>query len=246
MPITTSANASEILNRVAVEVGLDPVADPYASEDAAFIQLRFLLNSAGEDLCIIHDWGFLVKEASIDTTLNPSGNYLLPNDFLYITNQTCWERNNRVPVQLLSAQEWQYLEGRQFATDTIYAKFRLQQGKFTIYPQPVPVGLDIHYEYTSKNWVLDSSIVDGTKDNVSVGADIPLFDKTLMIKALKVKFLEAKHFDTTKAQDDLNMVFASLIGHDKGAPTLNAGMGTRGYPYLDIYRNTPDTNYGNP
>lgn len=246
MPITTSANATEIINRAAVELGLDPLADPYSTTDQAFIQLQYLLNSAGEDLCIAHDWGFLAKEEVIYTSLNQSGEYLLPSDFLYMTNQTCWERNNRVPVQLLSAQDWQYLKGRQFATDTIYVKFRLQQGKFTIYPQPTPTGLEIAYEYTSKNWVLDSSIVDGTKDKATTGSDIPLFDKTLMIKALKVKFLEAKGFDSSKAQDDLNMTFMSLTGHDKGAPTLNAGFGTRGYPYLDVYRNVSDTNFGNP
>jgi hypothetical protein len=61
MPITTSANANEILNRVAVEVGLDPVADPYSTEDSAFIQLRFLINSVGVDLSLLHDWNFLVK-----------------------------------------------------------------------------------------------------------------------------------------------------------------------------------------
>ncbi len=246
MPITTSATATEIINRVAVEVGLEPVNDPYSSQDAAIRQLTFLINSAGEELSLMHDWGFLVKEAAIDTDDDDSGDYPLPVDFLYITNQTCWERNNRVPVTLLSAQDWAYLEGRQFATDTIYAKFRLQQGRFTIYPQPTPGGLDIHYEYTSKNWVMDAEDPENTKDGVTTGADKPLFDRTLMIKALKVKFLEAKGFDTTKAQDDLNSVFMSLTSHDKGAPTLNAGYGNRGYPYLDIYRNTQDTNFGNP
>lgn len=246
MPVTTSITASEILNRVAVEVGLDAVPDPFASNDQSFVQMRTLLNIAGEDLTIAHDWGFLVKEASIDTTADPSGEYPLPADFLYITNQTAWERNNRVPVQLLSAQEWQYLEGRQFATDTIYAKFRLQKGLFTIYPQPVPVGLDIHYEYTSKNWVQDGTNPGTEKDFVSTGADRPLFDKTLITRALKLKWLEAKGFDTTKAQDDYNQTFMFLTGREKGAPTLNAGYGTRGYPYLDIYRNTPDTNFGNP
>lgn len=246
MPVTTSITANDILNRVAVEVGLDAVSDPFASADAAFIQLKFLLNSAGEDLTLIHDWGFLVRETSINTTEDPSGEYPLPSDFLYMTNQTCWERNNRVPVHLLSAQEWQYLEGRQFAADTIYAKFRLQQGKFTIYPQPVPEGLDIHYEYTSQNWVQSAGDPEVFQPDVRNGQDKPLFDRTLMIKALKVKFLEAKGFDSSKAQDDLNITFASLTSHDKGAPTLNAGRGGRGFPYLDAYYNTPDTNYGNP
>ncbi len=244
MPVTTSASATDILNRVAVEVGLVPVADPFSTPDENFVQLLYLMNSAGEDLAITHDWNFLVREANIDSDLDPSGEYTLPDDFLYITNQTAWERNNRVPVQLLSAQEWQYLEGRQFATDTIYAKFRLQQGKFTIYPQPVPAGLNIFYEYSSKNWVASGTEPGVFKDGVTVGTDVPLYDRTLMIKALKVKWLEAKGFDSTKAQDDLNSIFNLLIGHDKGAPTLNAGYGTRGYPYLDIYRNTPDTNFG--
>lgn len=245
MPVTTSITANEILNRVAVEVGLDAAVDPFSSNDQSFVQMRTLLNIAGEDLTIAHNWNFLTVEHSIDSDLDNSGEYPLPADFLYITNQTCWERNNRVPVQLLSAQEWQYLEGRQFATDTIYAKFRLQQGKFTIYPQPVPSGLAIFYEYTSKNWVEDGTTPGTKKDFVSTGSDRPLFDKTLITRALKVKWLEAKGFDTTKAQDDYNQTFMFLTGHDKGAPTLNAGYGTRGYPYLDIYRNTPDTNFGN-
>lgn len=245
MPITTSITANEILNRVAVEVGLDPVANAYSTNDQSFVQLQYLLNIAGEDLAIQYPWNMLARDAAIDTLADPSGEYALPDDFLYITNQTVWERNNRVPIPVLSAQQWAYLEGRQFATDTIYAKFRLQQGKFTIYPQPVPTGLDIHYEYTSKNWVLDGVVPDTLKDAVTTGTDIPLYDKTLITRYLKLKWLEAKGFDTTKAQDDFNQTFLNLTGHDKGAPVLNAGYGTSGYPYLDIYRNTPDTNFGN-
>ena len=110
MPVTTSTTATEIINRVAVEVGLDPiVGDPFSSQDSAVKQLTFLINSAGEELCLSHDWGFLVKEAAINTDLDDSGEYPLPDDFFYITNQTCWEQNNRVPVTLLSAQDCQYL-----------------------------------------------------------------------------------------------------------------------------------------
>lgn len=246
MPITTSISASEILNRVAVEVGLDPVVNPYSTNDQSFVQLQYLLNIAGEDLAIQYPWNMLVRDASIDTTLDPSGEYALPEDFLYITNQTVWERNNRVPIQLLSAQDWAYLEGRQFAKDTIYAKFRLQMGKFTIYPQPVPSGLDIHYEYTSKNWVMDPVQQDKLKDDVTTGTDIPLYDKTLITRYVKLKWLEAKGFESGKAQDDFNQTFLNLTGHDKAAPTLNQGFGSRGYPYIDVYRNTSDTNFGNP
>ena len=48
-PVTSTA--TQILNRVAAEIGLAPVSDPYSSQDPAFIQMRYLLNVAGEELC---------------------------------------------------------------------------------------------------------------------------------------------------------------------------------------------------
>ncbi len=275
MPVTTSTTANDVINRVAVEVGLNKTQDPVGSQDNNFIQLTELLNIAGEELAIMHDWNFLTRNASINTTTDNSGDYQLPADFLHITNQTVWERNNRVRVHLLSAQEWQYLEGRQFASDTIYAKFRLQQGRFTIYPQPTPTGLDIHYEYISKAWVLDETSqvtntfenfltlngeqfltvnglefnvldTDQFSDEVKIGTDIVLYDKTLISRYLKVKWLEAKGFDSTKAQMDFNQIFMTLSGYDKGAANLNAGYGYRGFPFLDVYRNVSDTNFGAP
>ncbi len=50
MPVTTTLTANEILNQVAAEIGLMPVADPYGSQDEAFIQMRYLLNTAGKEL----------------------------------------------------------------------------------------------------------------------------------------------------------------------------------------------------
>jgi hypothetical protein len=80
-------------------------------------------------------------------------------------------------------------------------------------------------------------------DEVVLASDIPLFDKTLITRALKVKYLESGGFDTTKAQADYNQIFAFLTGNDKGAPVLNAGRGRGGFPYLSQW-NTPDTGYG--
>ena len=244
MPITTAMTANSILNRVAVEVGLEPVSSPYESQDPNFVQLTYLLNIAGEELAIMYPWNFLTQETSINTTDDDSGDYSLPSDYLYMTNQTCWERNNRVPVVMLSAQDWAYLEGRQFASDTIYVKFRLQQGKFTLYPQPAPSGLEIFYEYTSKNWGLDGSDLVTRISDITRGADVVLYDRTLITRYLKCKWLEAKGFDSSKAQDDVNQIFNLLTGHDKDAPLLSAGNGSRGFPFLDVYRNVGDSNFG--
>jgi len=35
-------------------------------------------------------------------------------------------------------------------------------------------------------------------------------------------------------------------GQNMGAEVLSAGRNRRGFPYLDTYNNTPDTNFGSP
>ena len=82
------------------------------------------------------------------------------------------------------------------------------------------------------------------KDGITQTNDLPLYDKTLISLYLKVKFLEAKGFDNTKAQDDFNQIFSFVTGRDKGGRVLDAGRGSYGIPYLDAVRNLPDTGYG--
>lgn len=245
MPSTTLINAETIINRVAAECGVQPVNDPFGTNDPTFVQLRFLLNTAGEQLLQEYPWEILQKEESFITTDTDSGNYDLPEDFSYMIDQTGWERSQNVPLGgPLSPQDWSYLLGRDLVNHTIYASFRLTEGLFKLFPQPPPENLDINYEYISKNWVIDGTNPDILKDAVIIGADIPMYDKTLITRYLKMKFLEAKGFDSTKAQDDFYQTFSFLTGKDKGAGILNAGRGGRGYPYLDGYRNVPDTGYG--
>ena len=248
MPISTVDTATNIINRVAAEVGIEPVIDPFSSPDASFVQLRYLINTAGEELAQSYPWELLIKETQIATLDTDSGDYPLPDDFYYMINQTGWERQENVPLfGPLSPQDWQYLLGRDLVSSTIYASFRIQEGVFRLFPQPPPNGLDIHYEYVSKNWVSDGVLPTPTyKDSVTVGTDVPLYDRTLISRYLKLKFLEAKGFDTTKAQGDFNQTFSFLTGHDKGAEVLNAG-GTFGvFPYLSTIRNLPDSGYGYP
>lgn len=245
MAATIRATATDTLNRVAAEIGLDPVQDPWNTTDKTFRQMTYLLNIAGEELCQLYPWEFLTKEHNIQTQSTDSGDYDLPDDFLYMVNQTGWERAENVPLYgPLTPQDWQYLLGRDLVSHTIYASFRLNEGKFRIFPQPPPDNLDIHFEYVARNWVLDSSTGESMTDRVDTGSDIPLFDRTLLSRMLKVKILEAKGMDTTKAQGDLNQAWQMITAHDKGADILSAARGTRGYPYLDSFRSVPDTGYG--
>jgi hypothetical protein len=238
--------ANAIINRAAVELGLVRDADPVASSDASFISLTELLNAAGQELVEAHEWNSLVKSHQIVTQDTDTGQYDLPEDFSYMIDQTGWEHSNRSPLAgPLSAQDWTYLAGRDLVSTTIYASFRQFDTKFNIYPQdPVPAGLDINFEYISRFWVLETTSPEVRKDLVTVGSDIVLYEPILVIKLLKVKFLEAKGFDSSAAANDFVRVFGSRTGKDTGAPILSAGRGTRGFPYLDPYSNTADSHYG--
>ena len=242
--LQTSATANEILNAVAAEVGITPVVDPFASNDANFVQMQYLLNAAIKQLCRTHDWEFLVAEHQVTTAAGEDGVYPLPTDFLRMINQTGWERNNRNPMVGLSAQQWQYLRGRDLVSETIYVNFRIQKNQFTIYPSPVTQIYDINYEYISNASVVDSS--NGLNTNkVKTGADRPIFDSYLLERALKVRWLEAKQFDTSAAQDDLNEAFELLTGSDTSSPILNAGGGGYGNTPMLTGNSVSDTNYGN-
>lgn len=244
MSAQTITTATKILNRVAAEVGIEPVQDPYASADPAFVQMRYLLNVAGEELAQAHPWELITKQHSFTTLDTDSGDYPLPDDFNYMINQTGWDRANNVPLGgPLSPQDWQYLLGADIVSSTIWASFRLNEGLFKLFPQPPPNGLDIYYEYASKNWVSDGGVPPNYQEEVLTGSDQPLFDRTLISRYLKVKFLEAKGYDTTKAHDDFNQTFNFLTGFDKGAPTLNAGRNS-GFPYLNMWTNVPYTGFG--
>ena len=250
MSVTKTSTANDILNRTAVEVGITPVQDPYGSSDPSFVKMRYLLNTAGEELCLAWPWEFLEAATNINNVDNPptgEPDFALPDDFLYMINQTQWDKDKRVPIGgPLSPQEWTYLKGRNLAQNTIYVSYRITNGKIAFFPTPEGT-YDYDYEYIKKNWVIhEDENNPGTfveKDEVLTGADVVIFDKTLISRYLKLKFLESSGFDTTKAQDDLNQTFSFLTGFDKAAPILQAGGGSKAFPYLSLW-NTPDTGFG--
>jgi len=237
--------ATDIINSVAAEIGVSPVADPYSSENQVFQQMKFLINSAGRELVRYYAWEKLTFEHQITTLETDTGDYPLPEDFSYMIDQTGWERSENVPLWgPLSAQDWQYLFGRDLVSHTIYASFRIEQGIFRIFPQPPPDGLDIHFEYISRNWVQAGDAEDEFRSKTEKGSDIILYEPILMVKWLKAKYLEAKGFDSTSARNDFALEFDAITGQEKGAEILNASGYGRGFPYLEPYRNLPDTGYG--
>lgn len=155
------ATAGEIINRAARELGLQPVADPFASSDPNFLQLIGLLTSIGQELAMQHEWPQLIAEKVI-TTIAGKSDYELPQDFLEMVNQTGWNRSTRLPVGgPLSPSEWQYLKAA--LTGVVFnvlfrtSKINSSGGAFAeamrLYPTPGSAGIQIAFEYRSRNWV---------------------------------------------------------------------------------------------
>lgn len=240
------STVDQIMTEVAGEVGLDPsVSNPKSSQDPNFQQLAVLLNSACQEMVELHPWQILQKQKQYITSSSDSGIYDLPDDFAYMIDQTGWEHTNRFPLGgPLTTQEWNYLAGRDLVSSTIYASFRMITNKFEIYPQPVPDGLDINFSYISRNFAASNLDLEVPSDNITEGGQFLLFEPILIKKFLKAKFLEAKGFDASAARNEFENMFGSRTGKDTGAQILSVGGPRVGYPYLDTYRNTPDTSYG--
>ncbi len=245
--------AGEIINQVLAESGLVPVSNPYSNQDPAVVQLTYLLTTVGRQLVMLHPWQMLQREHVITTQVGDSGKYTLPSDFDHMIDQTAWSRTQRVSVPgSVSPQIWQYLRGRNLVSSTIYLIFREAEGEFWVFPQPpdaaVPVGLTVAFEYISRDWVQTADTVGTStpayRDKPIESGDLVLFDPLLAVKMLKLRFKEARGADSTAAQNEALQVFASKTGQDVGAENINAAGMTHPYPYLDLWRNTPDTGYG--
>lgn len=242
------ATANDIINRAAVEVGLNADVDPLASSDETFVQMTALLNNCGDELVNLHDWGQLINEIDFTTNAGDSGIYPLPEDFDHMIDQTGWDRKNRVALGgPLSAQDWTYLKGRDLVSQTIYASFRLSDNRLNLFPQPPPEGLRITFEYVSNYWVFEQGSQDGqpTKPQVETGSDVVAFDALLIKAFLKLKFLNAKGLPAQDAAMEFDSILDSRTGKNAGASILSAGNISRGTPYLNPWRNVGDSGFGN-
>jgi hypothetical protein len=239
-------NANKIINRVALEVGLTPVNDAFGDPDQNFQQLGGLLNSAGAELAALFDWEAQTKDFEIITTLGDTGYYELPTDYGAMIDQTGWDLINNVPVTgPLSEQQWSFLLGRNFVTNTIYPSFRLKGTGIEIYPFPPPEDSHYTFQYNTRSWVIgESDQGQPISDEILTGSDTVIYKPILIIKMLKMKWLQAKELDSSGAALEFDNILQGQLGKDKGAPRLNAGRGAYGLRYLDGFYNAPDSGYG--
>lgn len=249
----------DIINEASLEMGLGSTTDPVADASEQYRQLTQLLDSAGRQMVKLHQWNALTGKIDVtltdgesNTTLGDGvavglgGMYDLPDDFDHMIDQTGWDRTNRVAVGgPLSAQDWTYLRGRDLVSQSIYASFRLESMQLQLFPQPAPDGLNLTFEYVSRNWLGTGNYpYTSRQDRIDASSNVCLIDPSLMVALLKVRYKSAKGLDTQDDKAELENVFGAVAGQDEGAPILSASRTSRGFPYLSPYYNTGDTGFG--
>jgi hypothetical protein len=209
--------AIDVLKQVTGELGLPQIPTVTGLADVQSIQLLSLLNSAGNELMLYYPWEQLTAEW-VFQTINGLGEYDLPADYNYFTDQTQWDRTNHWPLLgPKSPQEWAWLKGSLVAA-LPRQRYRIQNHKLKLWPTPATPSFTLAMEYVVMNWV-DSK---GTKvDMITQDGDILLYEPWLLIKFVKFKFYELKGFNTTGVNADFMRVFNSLTGADTGAKILS-------------------------
>ena len=241
--------ADKIINDVAVESGLSPVDDVFASLDPSFIQMRYLLNGAGQEMLELFPWQILRRKHIIttDSATYPDQKYPLPDDFGYMIDQTGWDASNNLPLQgPMTPQQWAYLEGRNLASSTVYATFRLDAGEVQFFPAELSDGRDISFFYISRFWVQNQLNPNNIqeREEVLANTDVVMYEPILIKRMLKMKFLAAKGFDNSNATQEFIAAFDSWTGKSKGGQVLSASGGRSRVPLIDIWRNVSDSGYG--
>ena len=165
--------------------------------------------------------------------------YDLPADYVSTVNRTHWDKSKR--WEMLgpeSPQQWEWLLSGYISTGP-RIRWRLLGKYFQIWPG-MNAGELIGFEYRSKAW---AEAADGTpKNSFTADTDTCIYPDRLMVLGTKLKYFEAKGFDTTALYRDYLMEFETAVGQDTAAANLS--FAPRPGTVLIGYDNIPDSGYG--
>jgi hypothetical protein len=165
--------------------------------------------------------------------------YDLPTDYESTVPRTHWDKSKH--WEMLgpeSPQQWEWLLSGFIATGP-RIRWRLLGKYFQIWPG-VSTNELLGYEYRSKGWALSST--DVVKNSFTADTDTCIYPDRLMVLATKLKYFEAKGFDTTAMYRNYIEEFEIVRAQDTSAANLS--FAPRPGTVLIGYDNIPDTGYG--
>lgn len=240
--MSSEATLQSVVSNACVLLSLPVPADVAGSQDPNVALLRTSANLSSLEMLNAYEWPTLTKMGEIDvfTTEAPSSSqatetaFNLPQDFYRFIDQTQWNGAMRFPaVGPVAPQGWMtYMVFPISANFTLTWQIRQNQIYFLNAP-PAP-GQKFRFMYLSRALVQDADNPQLYKNIASKNGDKFQIDGLLMTLFTRVKWLEAKGFDSSAAARDYMTAFDSRVGASKGANILNMAGGRHDYPYIGI------------
>jgi len=149
--------ALELIQEVCDRVGVSRPTGLANSNDAGARQFASLLNKEGQSVVSEYRWHETLKDFEI-TLQDGVASYQLPDDFLFISNNTIYDDNNNQPIfGGTSTFMWTALT-KGVVTSNPYRHFRItgaKDGKFHLFdtPSASDAGSIVSFQYYSKNWL---------------------------------------------------------------------------------------------
>lgn len=237
----SNSSVLEIVQQSFDELGLYPTpTSAVGTGDLLVRQITSLYTAVGQMLVKRRVWRGLLSQLNF-TGIAGQAVYTLPADYDRPISQTEWDQTNHWPLMgPLTPQQMQTVQSG-IISQGPRIKFRLIGDKLEMFPTPNTGQLFV-FNYISKGWVLHDtglSIVRQTKPTSDT--DVAIFDDRLMVAGVKLRFYQAKGFDTSAYADDFQVLLDDAVAQDSGAQKLTLAA----YPstYLINTTNVPDGNW---
>lgn len=165
--------------------------------------------------------------------------YPLPADYSSTVPRTHWDKAKHWEMLgPTDAQQWEWLLSGYISTGP-RIRWRLLGNTFQIWPG-VSTNELLGYEYRSQAWAESS---DGTpKNSFTNDSDTCIYPDRVMVLMTKLKYFEAKGFDTTAMYRNFLTELETVMGQDMSAANLS--FAPRPGTVLIGYDNIPDQGYG--
>ena len=240
--MTDEATLFAVIRNTCGMVSLPLPADPAGSTDPNIIMMRTVLNLASLEMLNTYEWSQLTKadELIVSSALPPvpgsttEKSYDMPGDFYRFIDQTQWNGSMQFPaVGPVAPQGW--MTYRVFPISSNFTlTWQMRQGKIWFLNPPADPGQTFKYMYLSRALVQDADNPDMYKNIATKNGDKFQLDGVLMTLMTRVKWLEAKGFDSGTAVRDFLLAFDSRVGAQKGANILSMTRSPTAYPYIGI------------
>lgn len=184
--------------------------------------------------------GFSTQNVTNGTVYFQKVKYAFPTDYDAIVPRTQWDKSKH--WEMLGpedAQQWEWLLSGFISTGP-RVRWRLYGSYFQIWPG-FSNAENLGFEYRSKGWVIATDGVT-VKNSFTVDTDTCIYQDRLMVLMTKLKYFEAKGFDTTAMYRNWMTELETDIAQDTSFANLS--FAPKPGNILIGYDNIPDTGYG--